>query len=699
MVLYVNASRLHFTKTRVTQKLSYSTFGQRAALHCNRPLGKWAGLAASVICVAASTVALSRYTADNVSCESVKEVHPLVRPTWTPGSREEMLRRVTEASADAEEFDLLIIGGGATGAGCAVDAASRGLKVLCVEKDDFGCGTSSRSTKLVHGGVRYLEKAIMELDWEQYKLVKEALYERGTFLKVAPHLAYELPIMVPIKEWYKVPYIYIGTKVYDLLAASQGQGLKSSYFLSRQKAKESFPMLDASSLYGAMVYYDGAQNDSRMNITLMLSAVEQGAVALNHTEVLELVKANDKITGAVLRDNLTGEELRVKCKGVINATGPFTDAIRKMDEPTTPDIVAPSAGVHLILPNYYTPSNLGLLDPATSDGRVVFFLPWQGSTIVGTTDSPSQISANPTPSEEDIRWILNEVKEYFNGDCDVQRDEVLAAWSGIRPLVRDPHARSTQALVRSHVVHISPSGLLTIAGGKWTTYRAMAADAVDAAVQHFKLAPSSGCVTDRLPLVGAANYHPSDFLHLVKQYGLATDVAQHLSSSYGDRAVLIAEQLNDNAANGRRADRGERLVSGYPYLEAEVKYACQQEFAHSAMDVLSRRLRLAFLNAEATLECLPRVIDIMGSELNWSAARKRKEWKYSVDYLRGMGLKEKLVERALKSPPCFRKGSITGPVHKSEVPWFYRLGNLFGFGGTPFNSTPTQKLTYRYFQS
>ncbi|KAF9113660.1 mitochondrial glycerol-3-phosphate dehydrogenase [Mortierella sp. AM989] len=543
--------------------------------------------------------------------------------------------KTTDAEDGSDVFDLLIIGGGATGAGCAVDAATRGLKVAMVERDDFSSGTSSRSTKLVHGGVRYLEKAVRELDIEQYKLVKEALNERANFLTIAPYLSYQLPIMLPIYKWWQVPYYWFGSKAYDLLAGHQA--MESSYFLSRGKALEAFPMLKNDRLVGAMVYYDGQHNDSRMNVALGLTAVQYGAVIANHVEVVELHKDSDKrLCGARVKDTLTGREFNVKAKGVINATGPFTDGIRQLDDPSIQTIVSPSAGVHIILPNYYSPGNMGLLDPATSDGRVIFFLPWQGNTIAGTTDSATDVTQNPMATEEEINWILGEVKNYLNPDVKVRRGDVLAAWSGIRPLVRDPAAKSTEGLVRNHMINVSSSGLLTIAGGKWTTYRAMAAETIDEAVKEFNLKPTRGCSTDRVKLIGSHGYSKTMFIRLIQQFGLETEIAQHLANSYGDRAWAVASLAQ---STGKRWPVfGRRVSPQYPYIEAEVRYAVRREYACTAVDVLARRLRLAFLNVHAAVEALPRVIEIMADELNWDQARQAKETEKAKEFLTTMGL-------------------------------------------------------------
>ncbi|KAF9425777.1 mitochondrial glycerol-3-phosphate dehydrogenase [Entomortierella beljakovae] len=583
---------------------------------------------------------------------------------WAPPSREEMVRMLQEGpgaikdinaakekskdsvppstpvaasdkAEDSDVFDLLIIGGGATGAGCALDAATRGLKVAMVERDDFSSGTSSRSTKLVHGGVRYLEKAFRELDIEQYKLVKEALNERANFLKIAPYLSYQLPIMLPIYKWWQVPYYWVGSKAYDILAGHQA--MESSYFLSRGKALEAFPMLKNDKLVGAMVYYDGQHNDSRMNVALGLTAVQYGAVITNHVEVIELHKdSNKRLCGARVRDTLSGKEFNVKAKGIINATGPFTDGIRQLDDPAIQTIVSPSAGVHIILPNYYSPGNMGLLDPATSDGRVIFFLPWQGNTIAGTTDSATEVTRNPLATEEEIDWILGEVKNYLNPDVKVRRGDVLAAWSGIRPLVRDPAAKSTEGLVRNHMINVSKSGLLTIAGGKWTTYRAMAAETIDEAIKEFGLNPARGCSTERVKLIGSHGYSHTMFIRLIQQFGLETEIAQHLANSYGDRAWAVASLAQ---STGKRWPVfGRRISDQYPYIEAEIRYAVRREYACTAVDVIARRIRLAFLNVHAAAEALPRVIEIMSEELKWDDARKQQETEDAKIFLRTMGL-------------------------------------------------------------
>lgn len=589
-------------------------------------------------------------------------------------------------AAEEEPYDLLVIGGGATGAGIALDAVTRGLKVAMVERDDFSSGTSSKSTKLVHGGVRYLEKAVWNLDYNQYALVVEALRERRYFLDTAPHLSQWLPIMIPIQKWWQAPYFWAGTKFYDFLAGSEN--IESSYYMTKSKALDAFPMLKKEGLVGALVYYDGAHNDSRMNVSLAMTAALYGATVVNHLEVTSLEKdANGRLCGAKAKDLIAEsdgkkpEEFSIKAKGIINATGPFTDSIRKMDDQEVPEIVAPSSGVHVILPGYYSPANMGLIDPNTSDGRVVFFLPWQGNTIAGTTDTACDIKQNPIAGEEEIDWILKEVKRYLQPEINVRRGDVLAAWSGIRPLVRDPNASATEGLVRNHLVTTSPSGLMTCSGGKWTTYRQMAEETVDEAIKEYGLktqplvnptlisgtevkdeAPLDGtCQTHRVRLVGAHGFSKTLFINLIQHYGIETDVAKYLCQAYGDRAWSVAAL--SSPTEQRFPVRGIKMSELYPYIDGEVRYCVRHEYAQTATDVIARRMRLAFLNAQAALEALPKVIDIMSEELKWDNKRKETEWKNGITFLGSMGLPKSKLSLTRKEVESGHVGKFADEEH------------------------------------
>ncbi|XP_078700502.1 glycerol-3-phosphate dehydrogenase, mitochondrial-like isoform X1 [Branchiostoma floridae x Branchiostoma belcheri] len=601
---------------------------------------------------AAGTVyAFSTYSRSKSNKKHRAHVVAADTPTPAPGplpTRVENLRALQETP----EFDVLVIGGGATGCGVALDAVTRGLRTALVERDDFSAGTSSRSTKLIHGGVRYLQKAIMGLDKEQYNLVKEALHERANLLEIAPHLSGPLPIMLPVYRWWQLPYFWAGIKAYDLVAGSQC--VKSSYMLTKSRALELFPMLKKDRLVGAIVYYDGQHNDARMNLAIALSAARHGAAVANHMEVKSLTKTTDDsgkevISGAVMKDCLTGQEITVKAKCVVNATGPFTDGVRQMDNAEIPNICQPSAGVHIILPDYYSPESMGLLDPSTSDGRVIFFLPWAGLTIAGTTDSPCDVTHNPTPTEKEIQFILNEIKNYLSPDVSVRRGDVLAAWSGIRPLVSDPNSKNTQSISRNHVIEVSPSNLVTIAGGKWTTYRSMASDTVDKAIEVCSLQPRhKDCQTDGLMLEGGDAYTPTMFIRLVQDFGLENEVAQHLAHTYGDKAFDVAKLAQ---MTGKRWPVvGKRLVEDFPYLEAEVKYAAK-EYACTAIDVIARRTRLAFQNVQAAETALPTIIRILGQELGWSKQRCKEEEEAAKEFLyMEMGGKAHLDVRALITP-------------------------------------------------
>jgi glycerol-3-phosphate dehydrogenase len=517
-------------------------------------------------------------------------------------------------------FDILVIGGGATGTGIALDAATRGLKVALVERDDFASGTSSKSTKLIHGGVRYLETAVKTFDKGQFNLVRDALHERATLLKIAPHLTRPLAILTPLYKWYEGPYYRIGLKIYDWLAGRTN--LFPSRWMGRKEALAQFPKLKSQGLKGGVVYSDGQFDDARMNVTLALTAAEEGAVVVNHLEVTSLLHENGKLAGASLQDRIGGERFDVKAKVIINATGPFADALRLMDDPSAKPLLSASSGVHVVLHERFCPPNTGLLVPKTDDGRVLFFLPWLGHTLVGTTDNPALITKDPKPTEEDIQYILKHVKKYLG--IEVKRDEVMAAWSGLRPLVSDPKAADTAKLSRDHFVQVSDSGLITITGGKWTTYRKMAFDTVNEAVKRWglKALPSR---TESTILAGGKNFRREEREELETKYGFPKEVAHHLNRSYGDRAGEIVKLAGEGY--------GARLSPDHPYLEADVIHAVRKEGAQTAVDVLARRLRLAFLDHDATRSALPRVIELMAKELGWGEERKKKEAEEVSCYL------------------------------------------------------------------
>jgi glycerol-3-phosphate dehydrogenase len=525
--------------------------------------------------------------------------------------------------AQQAPFDLLVIGGGATGCGIAVDAASRGLKVALIEKNDLAEGTSSRSTKMVHGGVRYLEMAVKKFDWAQYHLVREALHERAIFLKVAPHLAERLPLVTPLYSWLEVPYVFAGLLLYDLLAGRKGLG--HSTIISRKEALRRFPMLKSEGLKAGVVYYDGQFNDARMAVALALTAEKHGALVATHLEALGLEKHGGKTCGARVRDTISGEAFTIKARGVANAAGPFVDRIRQMDEPSAPPILEAAAGIHIVLSGCFVPPQTGMLIPKTEDGRVLFVLPWQGHALIGTTDSPSEIVDHPQAKEGEIAYLLRHINKYF--DMSVSRADVTAVWCGLRPLIRTDGAANTAQLVREHLLEMSPSGLLSIAGGKWTSYRKMAQEAVDQAIDAYGLKPARGCQTERAPLVGAENLDRQGEKILIRRYGLDLDIVHHLHCAYGDQARKVGDLT--------KTGLGSRLHSDHPYIEAEVVYAARHEFAERASDVLTRRIPLALLNTAAARLVLPRVIALMAGELGWNPERCGQELEIGMQRLNG----------------------------------------------------------------
>ena len=505
-------------------------------------------------------------------------------------NRPEMLSRV---SAHREPWDMVIVGGGATGVGVAVDAASRGYDVLLFEQSDFGKGTSSRSTKLVHGGVRYLEQG-------NISLVMEALKERGLLRQNAPHLVHDLGFVVPNYDWWEAPFYGLGLKVYNLLAGKYGFG--PSQILSREETLERLPTIRTEGLRGGVVYYDGQFDDARLLINLATTAAEQGAALLNYVQVTQLTRGDDGyVNGGVARDLESGQEFQVSARVVINATGAFCDSVRQMASPGCSPLIAPSQGIHLVLDRSFLPGSSAIMIPHTSDGRVMFAIPWHGHTLVGTTDTPiTSVSLEPVPMEAEVEFILATAAKYLH-KAPAQGD-VLSAFAGIRPLVAAGDSKNTAALSRDHTIHIDGTGLLTITGGKWTTYRHMAEDCVNQAATLARL-DEKPCATRHLNIHG---FHQ----HAEKFGALAV---------YGADAPAIEDLIR---VDGRL---GARLHPALPYCGAEVVWAARFEMARTVEDVLARRTRALFLNARAAIDMAPVVGQLMAQELGrderWTAAQ------------------------------------------------------------------------------
>ena len=515
-----------------------------------------------------------------------------------------MLGRISDRT---EPWDMLIIGGGATGVGVAVDAASRGCSVLLLEQSDFGKGTSSRSTKLIHGGVRYLQQG-------NISLVMEALRERGILRNNAPHLVHDLAFIVPNYDWWEAPFYGIGLKIYDMLAGRYGFG--PSKILTKDETLERIPTIKRDGLRGGIIYYDGQFDDARLLINLARTASHQGAVLLNYARVITLTRSGDGIINGVIFEDLeAGTEHWARSRAVINATGPFADHIRRMDDPDAVQLISPSQGVHLVFDRSFLPGKSAIMVPHTKDGRVMFAIPYLGVTLVGTTDTPvSEIDLEPLPMAEEIDFILETAGHYL--EKIPSSKDILSVFTGIRPLVKTADEKNTAALSRDHIIHISNSGLLTIAGGKWTTYRLMAKVCVNYALSLAGL-ESKPCITEQLNIHG--------FHRTPEKFGEF--------ALYGSDAPAVQDLVRGDPI------RQDRLHPALPARVGEVIWAVRFEAARTVDDFLARRTRSLLLNARAAGETAPKVASIMAKELGrghkWTRDQIESFRKISRIYLPG----------------------------------------------------------------
>ncbi len=486
-------------------------------------------------------------------------------------------------------WDFIIIGGGATGLGVAVDASSRGYRTLLLEQADFAQGTSSRSTKLIHGGVRYLQQG-------NISLVLEALRERGLLRQNAPHLFKNLPFIVPNYAWWEGPFYGIGLKVYDVMAGDLGLG--PSKHLSREEVLERIPTLEPEGLHGGVIYHDGQFDDARLAINLAQTVADLGGVALNYMKVTTLLKNRGIIHGVEATDLESGIDLELHARVVINATGIFTDRICRMDSPQAPQLVAPSQGVHLILDRSFLPGDSAIMVPHTDDGRVLFVIPWHDRALVGTTDTPlPEPQLEPIPLEEEVDFLLEHTARYLTKDP--TREDVLSMFAGIRPLVKSGENENTAALSRDHLLVVAPSGLVTITGGKWTTYRKMAEDTVNEAALVASL-PLQRCRTESLRLHG----------------WLKNAQAMHPWEMYGSDAPKLQALIKE------RREYAQPLHPKLPYSRAEIVWAAREEMARTVEDVLSRRTRSLLLDARASIEAAPAAAELLAREL-----KKNRRWQ------------------------------------------------------------------------
>jgi len=509
-------------------------------------------------------------------------------PQPLPTVRADLLQRL----AEPVQYDMAIVGGGATGLGVALDAAARGLRVVLIDSHDFAEGTSSRSTKLVHGGVRYLAQG-------NIGLVQEALHERTLLLENAPYLAQSLPFVMPSYHWWEMPFYGTGLKMYDVLAGRAGLG--RTQLLSRAQTLKHLPTLQPQGLKGGVKYWDGQFNDARLALVLARTAASQGALLVNYCRATELTYEQGKVSGVVCEDQLSGQVLRLSSRCVVNATGVWVDELRQKDGAAvpgtsgaaTPAIVAPSQGIHMVVEREFLNANVALMVPKTADGRVLFAVPWLGKVILGTTDTPRHdLAREPLPFPEEVDFILRESGRYLRRAP--SRSDIKSVWVGLRPLVKatGDEGHNTKDLSREHTILVSRSGLVTVTGGKWTTYRAMAEDVLAKCAQNRLIAPSRSGQTKTLRLLGA-NAKVSETRPIFEapgwhSYGAEQDVVRNLPGAADD------------------------LCPGL--TQAMVRFAARFEYALTVEDVLARRSRLLFLDARLASDLAPRVGEILQEE-------------------------------------------------------------------------------------
>lgn len=500
--------------------------------------------------------------------------------------------RLFEEVRKSGSWDAVIIGGGATGLGLAVDAANRGYKTLLAEQEDFAKGTSSRSTKLIHGGVRYLAQG-------NIALVKEALQERGLLLQNASHITRNESFIIPCYSWISGLFFALGLKIYDFLSGHLSLG--KSEFISRKAVMRRLPGIQAKGLRCGVLYHDGAFDDARLALNLAQTSIEQGAVALNYTEVTGLTKRSDgSLNGVTLTDKETGTVYEVAASVVINATGVFVDDILKLDNPKARALIRPSQGIHVVLDRSFLDGTDAVMIPRTDDGRVLFVIPWQGKVLAGTTDTPlDQHTLEPQALEEEVTFVLKTAGRYLSKQP--QRSDVLSVFAGLRPLAATGgYTKKTREISRSHQVIVSPSGLVSVIGGKWTTYRKMAEDTLSKVIQK-KMLPVRVCNTRSLKIHGSdGRSHEGVF----SEYGADAPELEKLA------ALLDADR---------------RLVPGDGICVAQVIWGVRNEMARTVEDILARRTRILFLDVEKALRLAPAVASIMMDELGRDEAWKAQQ--------------------------------------------------------------------------
>ncbi|MEN8116540.1 MAG: glycerol-3-phosphate dehydrogenase/oxidase [Bacteroidota bacterium] len=520
--------------------------------------------------------------------------------------RSNQIKKIKEFTG---EWDVIVIGGGATGLGTALESATRKYKTLLLEMSDFAKGTSSRSTKLVHGGVRYLAQG-------DVALVLEALRERGLLRKNAPHLVKNQSFIIPNYDWWDGPFYTLGLKVYDMMAGKLGLG--PSVHISKESTIKAIPTLRQDGLTGGVIYHDGQFDDARLSVNLAQTIIDYDGVAVNYMKVTDLTKDNDGlVNGVKAKDMLTGEKYKLKAKSVVNATGIFTDDILQMDEPGSRKMVVPSQGIHVILDKEFLQGDHAIMIPKTDDGRVLFAVPWRGKVVVGTTDTlVKKASLEPRALEEEIKFVLNTAGQYLSRPP--KRSDVRSIFAGLRPLAAPKEGKKkTKEISRGHKITVSLSGLTTVTGGKWTTYRKMGQDIIDKAALVAGL-EEKPCITENLAIHGyKKNADHNDHFYV---YGSDARTIKNMITEYPDLGMPLHKRL--------------------AFTEAEVIWACREEMAMTLDDVLARRVRVLYLDARAAIEMAPKVAEIMAQELGKDENWQKEQIKEFTELAKGYYLED-----------------------------------------------------------
>jgi len=510
-------------------------------------------------------------------------------------------------------FDVCVIGGGATGAGCALDAQLRGLNTVLVDGGDFASATSSASTKLIHGGVRYLQQAVTRLDWSQYRVVKRALRERSLMMRNAPFLARSLELLIPCFSWFEFLYYGSGMKLYDWISGKSS--LLPSRFLSRRETLRRMPMLAASDgrLVGTIAYADGQFDDTRFNITLVRTFTEAGGEALNHARVIGFDKGpGGELVAAKLEDSLSRRRFTLQARAFVNATGPFSDTVRALANPGLTHRLRLSKGIHILFPLELFAGRDALVVPKTEDGRVLFAIPWLGRLLVGTTESESNLKAEMLVQRSEAEYVLRQLNPYLRAPLTLQ--QIVSGFAGLRPLVSSGANGETKRLIRDHEVELDPaSGLISILGGKWTTYRAMAEDTIDH-VQRYLGASVIDSPTRQHPLCGSENYSAEYWRTLMTGHRVSESSARHLAGKFGTRAPQVLQLAVEQPA------LMQPIIVGLAPLRAEIVFAIREEMAESIEDILARRIGLQVYDWRLAIQAAPVVAFHLAQELGWSPA-------------------------------------------------------------------------------